>query len=65
MKLYLIVTGIAFALLFLAHIARVALEGWHVATGAVFVVTTLGALVICVWAFRLYKVLGRDPPHVQ
>jgi uncharacterized membrane protein len=65
MKLYLVVTGVAFALLFLAHIARVALEGWHVATGAVFVATTLGSLLICVWAFRLYRELARNPPDLQ
>jgi hypothetical protein len=65
MKLYLIVTGVAFALLFLAHVARVALEGWHVATGAVFVATTVFSLLTCVWAFRLYRALVRDPPHLQ
>lgn len=62
MKLYLIVTGIVFALLFLAHVARLASEGWHLATGAVFAVTTLGSLLICVWAFRLYKNIVRNPP---
>jgi dolichyl-phosphate-mannose--protein O-mannosyl transferase len=57
MKLFIVVTGIAFGLLFLAHVARVLLEGWHVAMSVVFIVTSLGSLAICVWAFWLYRQL--------
>ena len=57
MKTYLVVTGVAFALLFLAHVARVAVEGWQVAASATFIVTTLGALAIAAWAFHLYRSL--------
>jgi hypothetical protein len=55
MKLYILVTGCAFALLFLAHVARVASEGWHVAASPVFIITTVGSLAICVWAVYLYR----------
>lgn len=55
MKLYILVTGLAFALLFLAHVARVALEGWDVAASPVFIITTLGSLAMCMWAIYLYR----------
>lgn len=54
MKLYLLVTGFSFLLLFAAHIARVWVEGWHVANPT-FVVTTVGALLAAGWAAYLYK----------
>ena len=60
MKSYIIVTGLAFAFLALAHVARIFLEGWHVASSPVFVFTTLGSVAICIWALYLYK---RLPSH--
>ena len=54
MKLYILITGIVFALLFLAHVARLVLEGWQVAS-PVFVITTLASLAMCVWAISRYR----------
>lgn len=58
MKLYILITGFSFALLALAHVARVALEGWHVAASPVFVITTLASLAMCIWAIYLYRRQG-------
>ena len=60
MKLYVAVTGFAFVLLFLAHVARVVMEGWHVATGGMFVVTSLLSLAISIWAAVLYLGIKRS-----
>jgi uncharacterized membrane protein len=59
MKLYVAVTGTAFLLLFLTHVARVVVEGWHLATGVMFVATSVGSLTISVWAFLMYRQLRR------
>jgi len=55
MKLYILIAGVVFGLLFLAHVARVVLEGWHVAASPVFVITTLASLAMCVWAIFRYR----------
>lgn len=55
MKLYVVVTGSAFALLFIAHVARIAVEGWQVARSPVFIITTIISLGICLWAVHLYR----------
>ena len=55
MKSYVIVTGLAFAFLALAHVARIFLEGWHVATSPMFVATTLGSVAMCIWAAYVYR----------
>ena len=59
MKYYVITTGTAFGLIALAHLARVILEGAHVAKSPIFVVTTIGSVALCVWAWRLLKQLRR------
>ena len=62
MKLYILITGIVFALLFLAHVARLVLEGWQVAS-PVFVITTLASLAMCIWAISRYRQLQSRPPQ--
>lgn len=49
-------------LLVAAHVARIVLEGWQVASSPVFLVTTLGAAAMCVWAACLYRRLS---PHLR
>ena len=61
MKAYLVVTSVAFMLLVTAHVARIVLEGWHVASSPVFLVSTLGAAALCIWAICLYRRLS---PHI-
>ena len=53
MKAYVVTSGTIFALLVLAHIARVAAEGLRVAANPWFIASTLVAAGLSVWAFRL------------
>jgi hypothetical protein len=53
MKAYVITTGIVFALLTLAHVWRVVLEGRSLLAEPWFVAITLAAAALCLWAFRL------------
>jgi FtsH-binding integral membrane protein len=62
MKLYILIMGLVFALLFLAHVARVVLEGWQVAS-PVFVITTLASLAMCLWAISRYRQQQPKPPE--
>lgn len=60
MKAYVLVTGAACALLFAAHVARIASEGWHIATELTFVSSSVASLSICLWAGFLYRRLSRS-----
>lgn len=63
MKAYLVVTGASFMLLVAAHVARIVLEGWHVAGTPEFIISTSIAVAMCLWAIVLYKRLSsRTPP---
>lgn len=63
MKAYLVVTGVAFMLLVAAHVARIVVEGWHVAGSPAFIISTFVAVAMCVWAACLYRRLSsRAPP---
>lgn len=53
MKAYLIASGTVFGLIALAHIARIILEHWHLATDPVFMLLTVFAAGMCGWAFWL------------
>jgi hypothetical protein len=58
MKAYVMTTGVVFGLLTLAHIWRVIEEGPHLATEPWYVLITLAAAALCLWAGRL---LWRSP----
>ena len=60
MKAYVLTTGIVFGLLTLAHLARLAAEGMSLLRSPVFVLTTLAAAGLCVWAIVL---LRKAPPR--
>jgi hypothetical protein len=55
MKMYLIVSGAIFGLITLAHIWRVAAEGPSLATDPVFIILTLAAASLCLWAVQLIR----------
>jgi hypothetical protein len=55
MKAYVTTTGIVFGLLTLSHIARFVAEGPHLATDPSFVLITLAAAALCIWAWRLLR----------
>jgi hypothetical protein len=57
MKAYVMTTGVMFGLLTLAHIWRVTEEP-HLASEPWYILITVAAAALCVWALRL---LGRSP----
>lgn len=52
MKMYVIITGVIFGLIVLAHGARMYLEP-HLATDPEYIALTLVATLLTVWAARL------------
>jgi len=56
MKAYVMTTGAIFGLITLSHLLRVVEEGRHVATDPFFVLLTVLAAALSVWAFRLLRV---------
>jgi hypothetical protein len=59
-RAYLVTTGAAFALLALAHVARLFDEGTHLVREPIFLLTTIAAIGVCVWAVLLLKQLTRS-----
>jgi hypothetical protein len=55
MKAYLITTGILFALIVVAHILKAIDEGPGTAKNPFFILLTVLAAGLSVWAFRLLK----------
>ena len=53
MKAYVLTTGAIFGLITAAHVLRVMEEGRHLAAEPSFVLITLAAASLCVWACRL------------
>jgi hypothetical protein len=53
MKAYLITTGTVFALLVVAHLWRIVAESRSLATEPDFIVITLAAAGLSIWAWRL------------
>ena len=56
MRTYTFVTGIVFALLVIAHIARTAVEGLHVLRDPFLVASTLLSLGLSIWS--VWLILG-------
>jgi tellurite resistance protein TehA-like permease len=52
-KAYVITTGAVFGLLTLAHIWRLFEEGSHLATDVPWILITVAAAALCLWACRL------------
>ena len=55
MKLYIITSGLIFALIAVAHIARMATESIHVLREPLFLVLTLIAAGLSIWAFVVLR----------
>lgn len=53
LKAYIIVTGVVFGLLTLAHVWRVILEGQNLMTDVSWVLITVASAALCLWACRL------------
>jgi hypothetical protein len=59
MKSYVLISGIVFSLVVVAHIARVFAEGVDLLSSASFVFTSILSIALAGWAWRLYRQLGR------
>jgi hypothetical protein len=55
MRAYVMITGVVFGLLTVAHIWRIIEEGRHLAMEPFFVLITLAAAGLSVWAWRLLR----------
>jgi hypothetical protein len=53
MKAYVVTTGAVFGLVTLLHIWRGIEEGPHLATDPWYILLTLAAAALCLWALRL------------
>ncbi len=59
MKAYIATSGTIFALILVAHGLRVFAEGWRMVAEPFFLVTTIIAAALSVWAVRLLRVAVR------
>lgn len=59
MRAYVVTTGVVFGLITLAHIARFIAEGPRLAAEPFFVLLTIFAASLCIWACRLFRSLPR------
>ncbi len=59
MKSYVMTTGAVFGLLTLAHLWRMIEEGTHLATDPWWVLITVAAAALCLWAWRLLRLSAR------
>jgi len=59
MRAYVMTTGVVFGLLTLAHLWRIIVER-HLATDPIFIVITVIAASLCVWAWRVLRVSARS-----
>jgi len=60
MRAFVATAGIVFALLVVAHLWRVAVEGSGVLTG-LFVAITVAAAALALWAWRVWRAMA--PPR--
>ena len=55
MKAYVMTTGVVFGLLTLAHVLRVFAEGPQLAKDPWYILITVAAASLCLWAMRLLR----------
>jgi hypothetical protein len=60
MKAYVMTTGAVFGLLTFAHLLRIIDEGPHLATDPWWVLITVAAGALCLWAWRLLRLSTRS-----
>jgi hypothetical protein len=60
MKAYVMTTGALFGVLTLLHLLRIFVEGWHLATNPFYILITVAAAALCVWAAGLLRVAKRS-----
>jgi hypothetical protein len=62
MKVYVMTTGAIFGLLTLAHLWRIIEESPRLATDPWYVLITVAAAALCLWAWRLLWLSRRSSP---
>jgi hypothetical protein len=60
MKAYVATSGVIFALIVAAHIARLFAEGPHLLKEPVFLFTSVLSMALVTWAWRLFRQLSRS-----
>jgi hypothetical protein len=64
MKPYLATTATVFGLITVAHIARVFVEGAHLAADPIYILLTIAAAALCGWGWMLFCRLSRPRSRV-
>jgi hypothetical protein len=59
MRAYVMTTGVLFGLVTLAHVWRVLVEGPSLATDPWYILLTVAAAGLCLWAWRLIRLSTR------
>ncbi len=59
MKAYVMTTGAVFGLLTLVHLLRLIVER-HLATDPLYILITVAAASLCVWAWRVLRLSTRS-----
>ena len=59
MRAHIMTTGVLFGLITMAHLWRVFEEGSRLATDPWYVLLTLAAAALCLWAWRLLRLSTR------
>ena len=59
MRTYVMTTGVLFGLVTLAHVWRVLVEGPGLATDPWYILLTVAAAGLCLWAWRLIRLSTR------
>jgi hypothetical protein len=59
MKAYVMTTGAVFGLLTLVHLSRIIVER-HLATDPLYILITVAAASLCIWAWRLLMLSRRS-----
>ena len=60
MKAYVMTTGAVFGLIVVAHIWRVVEEGPALAKDPLYIILTIAAAGLCLWAWRLLRLPSRS-----
>jgi hypothetical protein len=60
MRAYVMTTGAVFGLLFVVHIWRAIEEGLALAKDPFYILITLAAAALCLWALRLLRIMQRS-----
>lgn len=60
MKAYVMTTGVVFGLLVVAHIWRVIAENPALAKDPFYIVITIAAAALCLWAWRVLRLMSRS-----